>query len=50
MDIDIKQCVGNATDGAANMQGHYRGFSALLTGESPKPSTHMVFRTRYINK
>lgn len=35
MDIDIKQCVGNATDGAANMQGQYRGFYALLTGESP---------------
>lgn len=35
MDIDIKQCVGNATDGAANMQGQYRGFSASLTGESP---------------
>ena len=35
MDIDIKQCVGNATDGAANMQGQYRGFSALLIGESP---------------
>lgn len=35
MDIDLKQCVGNATDGAANMQGQYRGFSALLTGESP---------------
>eukprot|EP00063_Salmo_salar_P063808 XP_014038643.1 PREDICTED: zinc finger protein 519-like [Salmo salar] len=35
MDIDIKQCVGNATDRAANMQGQYRGFSASLTGESP---------------
>jgi hypothetical protein len=34
MDIDIKQCVCNATDGAANMQGQYRGFSASLTGES----------------
>lgn len=34
--IDIKNCVGNSTDEAANMQGQYRGFSALLTGESPK--------------
>ncbi len=35
MDIDIKKCIGNATDGAANMQGQYKGFSALLTGASP---------------
>lgn len=35
MDLDIKKCIGNATDGAANMQGQYRGFSALLTGASP---------------
>lgn len=35
MDIDIKHCIGNATDEAANMQGQYRGFTALLTEVSP---------------
>ena len=34
-DLDIKKCVANATDGAANMQGIYNGFSALLESESP---------------
>lgn len=29
--IDILNCVGNSTDGAANMQGQYRGFSAKLS-------------------
>ena len=33
--INIKNCVGNSTDGAANMQGQYKGFSALLSGEAP---------------
>lgn len=27
-DLDINQCIGNATDGAANMQGVYKGFSS----------------------
>lgn len=35
MDIDIKKCIGNAIDGAANMHGLYRWFSALLTAEFP---------------
>lgn len=35
MGIDIRQCAGNATDGAANMQGEYRGFSALLSDHAP---------------
>ena len=29
--IDIGMCVGNSTDGAANMQGPYKGFSAFLS-------------------
>lgn len=32
--LDISKCVGNATDGAANMQGKYQGFSALLSEQS----------------
>lgn len=28
-------CIGNATDGASNMQGQYKGFSALMTAQSP---------------
>ncbi|RXN33944.1 zinc finger MYM-type 1-like protein [Labeo rohita] len=33
--IDIGTCVGNSTDGAANMQGQFRGFSTLLSEHSP---------------
>ncbi|KAK0154533.1 Zinc finger MYM-type protein 1 [Merluccius polli] len=35
VDIDIRNCVGNFTDGTANMQGQYKGFSTLLSSESP---------------
>ncbi|XP_033996627.1 uncharacterized protein LOC117490951 [Trematomus bernacchii] len=35
VDIDLRNCVGNSTDGAANMQGQYKGFSTLLSAESP---------------
>lgn len=31
LDINPKNCVGNATDGAANMQGAYNGFSIKLS-------------------
>ena len=34
--LDITKCIANATDGAANMQGAYNGFSAWLTKESPE--------------
>ena len=33
--LDIKKCIGNATDGAANMQAKYKGFSNLLNQHSP---------------
>ena len=33
--IDIKNCIGNSTDGAANMQGQYNGFTTWLEKESP---------------
>lgn len=33
--LDTSMCIGNATDGASNMQGRYRGFSALLASQSP---------------
>lgn len=35
MNLDVKQCIGNSTDGASNMQGQYKGFSALLSQKSP---------------
>lgn len=35
VDIELRNFVGNSTDGAANMQGQYKGFSALLASESP---------------
>lgn len=34
-DLDISNCVGNATDGASNMQGAYNGFTAWLNKEAP---------------
>ncbi|MGH0175548.1 UNVERIFIED_CONTAM: hypothetical protein FKN15_019912 [Acipenser sinensis] len=33
--LDKSKCIGNATDGASNMQGKYKGFSALLSSKSP---------------
>lgn len=32
--IDMTKCIGSATDGAANMQDKYQGFSSLLTEKS----------------
>ncbi|GLV33342.1 hypothetical protein CBL_08612 [Carabus blaptoides fortunei] len=34
-DVDIHRCIGNSTDGAANMQGKYKGFSTWLVKEVP---------------
>ena len=35
LNLDLKNCVGNSTDSAANMQGHYKYFSTLLSKEDP---------------
>ena len=35
LNLDVSCCVGSATDGAANMQGSYKGFSAFLSEASP---------------
>ena len=35
LNLDLKNCVGNSTHGAANMQGRYKGFSSLLSNEAP---------------
>ncbi|XP_047205119.1 zinc finger MYM-type protein 6-like [Girardinichthys multiradiatus] len=35
MNLDLKQCIGNSTDGASNMQGKYKGFSTHLSEKSP---------------
>lgn len=37
--IDIKNCIANTTDGTANMQGEYNGYSTWLNKSSP----HQVF-------
>lgn len=34
--VDIKKCIGNSTDGAANMRGIYNGFTKWLSEKSPK--------------
>jgi hypothetical protein len=36
LNIKPNNCVGNATDGAANMQGQYNGFSAKLSDVAAK--------------
>lgn len=33
--LSMQMCIGNATDGAANMRGAYNGFRALILGENP---------------
>ncbi|XP_065654481.1 uncharacterized protein LOC136081122 [Hydra vulgaris] len=33
--LHIKNCIGNSTDGAANMRGQYNGFTSWLSKESP---------------
>ena len=33
LEIDIINCISDSTDGAANMQGMYKGFSAMLSAE-----------------
>ena len=35
MGLSKTMCIGNATDGASNMQGQYKGFSSLLSAQSP---------------
>nr|XP_047140987.1 uncharacterized protein LOC101238791 [Hydra vulgaris] len=35
LNIDILKCVGNSTDGAANMNGEYNGFAAWMFKENP---------------
>ncbi|XP_034084713.1 uncharacterized protein LOC117554399 [Gymnodraco acuticeps] len=42
-DLDISNCISNATDGASNMQGQYRGFSALLSSKVPNHSSVKSF-------
>lgn len=32
--INIENCIGNSTDGAANMQGQYKSMTAFLTKSS----------------
>ena len=34
-ELDKSMCIANATDGASNMQGQYKGFPALMTSQSP---------------
>ncbi len=35
LNLDLSCCVGSTTDGAANMQGRYNGFSAFLSEKAP---------------
>ena len=44
----MSKCVGNSTDGVSNMQGQYRGFSALLSMHSPN-QVHVWCYARVLN-
>ena len=44
--LDISCCICNATDGAANMQGVYNGFSAWLNNESPGQNPCLVLQSQ----
>ena len=35
LNIDVKNCIGNSTNGASNMQGQYSGFSKHLSTVCP---------------
>ncbi|XP_064077653.1 uncharacterized protein LOC135195320 [Macrobrachium nipponense] len=35
LELDVSNSSGKATNGASNMQGHYKGFSAFLSSHSP---------------
>lgn len=47
-DMDISYCISNATDGASNMQGHYRGFSTLPSSKAPN-QVHVWCYTHVFN-
>jgi len=48
LNLDPKKCVRKATDGAANMQGEYRGFSAQLSRVA-KNQIHIWCYTHVLN-
>lgn len=47
-DLDISDCISNATDGASNMQGQYRGFSTLLSSKAPN-QVHVWYSAHVLN-
>ncbi|CAH2272310.1 zinc finger MYM-type 1-like [Pelobates cultripes] len=46
--LEITKCIGSSTDGAANMQGQYNGFSSWLSTESPE-QVHIWFNAHILN-
>lgn len=48
LNLDPKKCVGNATDGASNMQGQYNGFSAKLS-EKAQQQIHVWCYAHILN-
>ena len=43
--IDVSKCIPDSTDGASNMSGQYKGFTAFLEKEPPVIFTHGVMLT-----
>lgn len=43
VNIDTSKCIGNATDGAANMQGAYNGFTSWLSRVAPEQIHVWIF-------
>lgn len=42
LEIDVDNCIGNSTDGAANMLGQYKGMTAFLSKSSPN-QVHLYY-------
>lgn len=48
LEINVENCIGNSTDGAANMQGQYKGMTAFLTKSSPN-QVHVWCHSHILN-
>ncbi|KAJ8375393.1 hypothetical protein SKAU_G00059730 [Synaphobranchus kaupii] len=49
LNIDKDKCIGNATDGAANMQGTYNGFATLLSQSGNSNQIHVWCYSHILN-
>ncbi|KAF0717601.1 Zinc finger MYM-type protein 1 [Aphis craccivora] len=48
LEINVENCTGNSTDGAANIQGQYKGMTSFLTKSSPN-QVHVWCHSHILN-